>query len=182
MVAPVWIAYNPEDVHAHSPSCTSTITSNDGGKTWRLGELIQPFNVKNPNEACICELPTGDVLINMRNTTNINRRALAKSINGSWRWSKPEYNEDLVDPICAGGMCSYDREILFTNCDSENSRQNLTLKRSHDFGKTWKEKLVYEKWGGYSDVNYDPVRKRAVVFYESEEGENMDLIVAIISL
>ena len=182
LVVPVWIAYNPTDVHAHGPSCTSTITSNDGGKTWRLGELINHFTVKDPNEACICELPTGDVLINMRNGTNIKHRATAKSINGSWRWTKPEYQEELIDPCCAGGMCSYDREILFTNCESKEFRQELTLKRSHDFGKTWGDKLMYEKWGGYSDVNYDPVRKQAVLFYESEEGERRDLVVAVVKL
>ena len=41
---------------------------------------------------------------------------------------------------------------------------------------------MYEKWGGYSDVNYDPVRKQAVLFYESEEGERRDLVVAIVKL
>lgn len=168
LVFPVWIAYNPGDVHSHKPSVASTVTSNDGGKTWKLGEILNPYYVLNPNESCICELPTGEVIINMRNETNIKYRCTAKSINGSWRWSKPEYNADLPDPICAGGMCSYDDKVLFTNCDSKNGRVNLTLKRSSDFGKTWPEALAYEKDGGYSDVNYDPVRKQAVIFYESE--------------
>ena len=94
-------------------------------------EIIQPFNVKNPNEACICELPTGDVLINMRNTTNINRRALAKSINGSWRWSKPEYNEEgifkgmtgcVLEPYAINGKWA----ILFDNV-GENADESVEI-------------------------------------------------------
>lgn len=182
LVIPVWMAYNKENIHAHTPSCTSTVTSNDGGKTWRLGELIKPFDVKNPSEACICELPTGEVLINFRNETNIGYRCTSKSINGSWRWSKPEYSEYFENSGCDAGMCVYDREVLYTNCSSKGEKRNLTLKRSHDFGKTWDDTLLYEKYGGNSDVNYDPVRKQAVVFYESEENDRPYLAVSTVNL
>lgn len=171
LLVPVWLAYNPTCTHAHSPSVTSTMFSDDRGETWHIGDIISEFYLKNPNEACVAELSDGEILINMRNDNDIKYRCTAVCFDGKWRWRDVFFDKNLPDPTCAGGMCSSGDVLLFTNCVSQNSRVNLTLRKSADGGKTWTENLMYEPIGGYSDVYIDPVSKNAVLACESGDSE-----------
>lgn len=57
--------------------------------------------------------------------------------------------------------------ILFSNCESQTGRVNLTLKKSADGGKAW-ERLPIEPMAGYSDVVYSKARGKAYVLFEHD--------------
>ena len=62
-------------------------------------------------------------------------------------------------------MCAANGAILFSNCESQTGRVNLTLKKSADGGRTW-QSLPIEPLAGYSDVVFSAARNRAYVLFE----------------
>jgi sialidase-1 len=112
-------------------------------------------------------------MLNIRNESKENRRAVAFSADGATKWTTPKLDEYLKDPICMASICrlsekpASDRDrILFVNPDnltradgkSERwrDRKNVTVKLSYDEGKTWEVSKSLEPGGsGYSDVTVD---------------------------
>ncbi|MBQ3078532.1 MAG: exo-alpha-sialidase [Clostridia bacterium] len=173
LIATVWMASAPENIFAHGPAKVTTIYSDDHGETWKLGEVYQPDGSISPNEACIAQLSDGRMLMNIRTQKTQPRlpilphyRLLAISDDGISGWKETWFEKQLPDPQCMGGMCNYPGGILFTNCASYVSRSYHTLYASHDDGKTWTDKVMYEPLAGYSDCCYNPVTKTAFVSYE----------------
>lgn len=169
IVLTVWLTSNVSNIFAHHPSVAATIVSADGGVTWRRGEILPIVNAQDPNEACIAETSHG-VFMNIRNVSDKRRRYIAVSDDGVSGWRDLHFAENLQDPICAAGMCSKEDALYFSNCRSDESRVNLSLSRSTDFGKTWESVQINES-GGYSDVCINPVTKTAFVVYEAQ-GES----------
>ncbi|MGN1346068.1 MAG: exo-alpha-sialidase [Eubacteriales bacterium] len=165
IVLPVWLASNPANIFAHSPSVAATVYSDDGGRTWHHGEILPITEIENPSEACLAETSRG-IIMNLRHVTEKRRRYIAMSDNGTENWRGMHYDENLPDPVCAAGMCGVDDVLYFSNCASEEERVNVSLSRSVDFGKTW-EKICLNESGGYSDVCVNPLTGTAFVVYES---------------
>lgn len=64
---------------------------------------------------------------------------------------------------------------MFSNCENQNLRQNLTLKFSNDDGKSFLYFQVIESGNaGYSDIAVD-FRGCIYVLYESEGGKALIL-------
>jgi len=167
LIVPMWCAYNPFDIFSHRPSVALSYYSDDSGKTWNIGELIDGVN---PSEGTVEELTDGTVIMNIRNEHESKCRLIAKSKDYGSTWSELYLDEKLNDPICAAGMCRAGDDLLFSNCDNtlkDRQRINLTLRRSHDNGETW-EKLLIDNLGGYSDVYYSKTRGMIYVIYESD--------------
>lgn len=164
LIVPVWLAYNKKDRFSHHPTYVAALFSDDHGKTWRLSHRLDG---SDPNESLIAELPDGRLLMNLRNTAPEKYRYISFSSDGGNTWTEPVFDKNLPDPGCAAGLCMAGNAILFSNCESQTGRVNLTLKKSTDGGKSW-EHLPIEPLAGYSDVVYSKARNKAYVLFEHD--------------
>src|SRR5262249_48793666 len=106
--------------HAHRPSAVTTIYSDDGGKTWKPGEIAIPNTAEwgNPNESTVAELPDGTGMLNARSESKANRRLVVTSADGAIKWSKPAFDDALVEPVCMGSLLAVPGAkpvLLFSN-------------------------------------------------------------------
>ena len=130
-----------------------TSARDDGGTTWKAGGLV-PADVKGLNECTVAELPSGELLLNMRNR-QVKCRAVATSADGGLTWSRPQLVEELVDPQCQGALLrlpgSGQARLLFSNADPKRLR--LTVRLSADAGRTWTAgQLLHAGPSAYSDL------------------------------
>ena len=174
LIAPVWMAYDRSDPHAHRPSVLSALYSDDGGARWRMGAVADPPGLKNPSESCLAELPDGSLLMNARNENPDRRRRLLLSADGGVSWSAPRTAENLPDPVCCAGLCRDGDTLLFTNCANEKARRDLTLKRLTPEGEIL-EALTVSQVGGYSDLCLLP-GGRALVFFERDRALRLSFV------
>ena len=174
MVVPVWMSTGTGG-NAHRPSVTATIYSDDHGRTWQRGAIAVPDTAEFifPNETIAAELADGRVLLNVRTESKTNRRLLTTSPDGAKDWSKPEFHEELLEPICMASMVrlstsppSDRNRLLFSNPNTLDAvpgktakpgatrvRKNVSVKLSYDEGKTWPVvKPLETGLSGYSDL------------------------------
>jgi sialidase-1 len=173
LVVPVWLSTGTGG-NAHRPSVTATIYSDDGGKSWRAGDIAVPCTEEwiNPNETVAVELTDGRVMLNVRNESKTHRRLVTVSPDGATGWSTPQFQDALLEPICMGGLVRYStaasggrNRILFSNPDNlaradgkaeagkSRDRKNVSVKLSYDEGLTWPvNKAVEPSWSAYSDL------------------------------
>jgi sialidase-1 len=177
MVVAVWLSTGTGG-HAHRPSVTSTIYSDDSGKTWRRGAIAVPNTGEfvNPNETVLIELADGRVMLNVRSESEAHRRLVTVSNDGATGWSRPAFDDALLEPICMGSIVRLstrprgDKDrILFANphnldrADGKGKpgvgrdRKNLSIKLSYDEGRTWPvNKALEPGYGAYSDLAVGP--------------------------
>jgi sialidase-1 len=177
LLVPVWLSTGRGN-NAHHPTVVATIYSDDRGKTWRRGDIVanETDPLTDPNETVAVELTDGRVLLNLRNDSKANRRAVAFSPDGATRWTRPVFDEQLKEPICMASLCrlsakgKQDRDrLLFANPDNllrrgregapgtMRDRKNLTVRLSYDEGKTWPVARVLEPGtSAYSDLAVGP--------------------------
>jgi sialidase-1 len=173
LVVPVWLSLGTGG-HAHRPSVTAVIFSDDGGKTWQRGQIAVPDTSDwvFPNETTAIELADGRVLLNVRTESKSHRRVVVTSADGATNWSTPRFDEALVEPICMASTVRLSRQsaggknrILFANPDNleradgkakpggSRDRRNLSIKLSYDEGQTWPVSRSLEPgYSAYSDL------------------------------
>ncbi len=129
------------------------IYSDDHGKTWKLGGSTPQEQV---NECTVAELPNGQLILNMRNyDRNSKTRKISFSSDGGNSWSNLVADSALIEPICQASLIfnSQNKKLYFLNPAHEDKRENMTLKSSSDFGKTWAVlQTLYEGPSAYSDL------------------------------
>jgi sialidase-1 len=176
LVVPVWLSTGAGN-NAHHPSVVATLGSEDGGKTWRCGDIVanETDPLLDPNETALAQLADGRVMVNMRNDSARHRRAVAFSPDGLTRWTRPAFDEALKEPICMASLCRLSgagkpgrNRLLFANPDhldagrklvpaGMHARKNLTVRLSYDEGRTWPVSRVLEPGtSGYSDLAVGP--------------------------
>jgi sialidase-1 len=177
LIVPVWLSTGTGG-NAHRPSVTATIYSDDGGRTWRAGEIAVPCTDEwiNPNETVAIELTDGRVMLNVRNESKAHRRLVTISPDGATAWSPPRFDDALLEPICMAGLVRYSttnsgdkNRILFCNphnlqradgmevAGKSRDRRNVSVKISYDEGQTWSAGKTIEKhWSAYSDIAVTP--------------------------
>lgn len=173
LVVPVWLSTGTGG-HAHRPSVTSTIFSDDNGKTWQRGDIAVPNTDEwiNPNETIVVQLADGRVMLNVRSESKSHRRLVTISPDGATDWSKPRFDDTLLEPICMASIirltempASDKNRIVFANphnlaradgkvADGKSrDRKNLSIKLSEDDGVTWPINKVLEPgMSAYSDL------------------------------
>jgi sialidase-1 len=174
LVVAIWMSTGTGG-HAHRPSVTSTIFSDDHGRTWQRGEIAVPNTDEFvfPNETTAVELADGRVMLNVRTESKAHRRLITISPDGATGWSKPEFNNELLEPICEGSLVrlstnppSDRNRLLFSNPNTldpitgqqaiagkSRTRKNVSVKLSYDEGKTWPVTRSLEtSLSGYSDL------------------------------
>jgi sialidase-1 len=170
LIVPVWLSTGTGG-GAHRPSVTSTIYSDDGGNTWRAGDIAVPNTDDwiNPNETVAVELNDGRVMLNVRNESKTHRRLVTTSPDGATGWSTPRFDDALLEPICMAGLVRFDhggkRLLLFSNPHNlaradgkvepgkNRDRRNVSVKISEDEGVTWRlSKAIEPGPSAYSDI------------------------------
>ena len=127
----------------------------DHGKSWSLIDTpIQPAD-----ESKVIELADCTLMINSR-VNNLGIRYIHTSKDGGKTWvSKPD--KQLIDPGCNASIIRYSSKkegstknrLLFSNLNSKDSRENLTVRISYDEGKTWSTgKTIYSGSAAYSSM------------------------------
>lgn len=173
LVVPVWLSTGTGG-HAHRPSVTATIYSDDRGRTWQAGQIAVPNTDEwiIPNETVIVELADGRVMLNVRSESLAHRRIVTTSPDGAAGWSTPRFDAALREPICMASIIrlstrppSDKNRIVFANPDNlaradgkeaagkSRDRKNLSIKLSYDEGQTWPVNKVLEPgYSAYSDL------------------------------
>jgi sialidase-1 len=186
LIVPVWMSTGTGN-HAHRPSITSVIYSDDHGTSWHRGEIaLQNTEVLvDPNEACMVELNDGSVLLNARSESKANRRLITSSPNGISQWSTPKFADNLLEPICMASLLKWNsvtvdgkHPIVFANPDNLTradgktapglvyDRKNVSVKVSFDDGITWKiNKVIEPSFSAYTDMACLP-DGTLLLFYE----------------
>jgi sialidase-1 len=188
LLVPIWMSTGTGG-HAHRPSVTATIYSDDHGRTWNRGAIAVPNTPEFvfPNETAAVELADGRVMLNVRSESKANRRLVTISPDGVSAWSKPEFHDALREPICQASLARLSQappsdrnRLLFANPDNLDPlpgqeavpgkgrlRKNLSIKLSYDEGRTWPvSKPLEPGLSGYSDLAVGP-DGTIYCFYES---------------
>ena len=95
------------------------------------------------------------VYLNCRNRRGAgDRRAVAWSTDGGESFAGFRRDEALIEPVCQGSVAtSADGRTLYFCNPSSLTRENLTLRRSDDGGRTWAaSRTVYAGPAAYSDL------------------------------
>ena len=183
LVAPVWLSDRSLERRGEDDAAeryvSACLLSDDGGVTWRAGGVVPP-TLRRLNEATVCELPGGRLLMNSR-THGLGSRALSLSEDGGETWSAPALVTQLPDATCQGsGRHAGDGLLWFANVPtrpaagaSAGERRGLTLSRSEDAGRTWAPARVVEPGrSAYSDLAFaDPADPTAGLLLLFECGD-----------
>ncbi len=131
--------------------------SKDHGKTWHC----HGHAWTNTTEAQAAEISPGVLMLNMRNNRRTGRIVCTTADLGK-TWARHPSSEKLREPVCMAGLLmvpaaenSLDKDILlFSNPDTTQGRNHLTIKASLDGGNTWLPEnsllLDEEEGWGYS--------------------------------
>ena len=165
------------------PSSSHVITSDDHGKSWKIGGSVGPHT----NESQVVETAGGALLINCRNHWGrsggrpdlAGRRVIARSRDGGATWSNPEFDQALVEPQCQGSLLRYgwpgpDRKsrILFANPASTGGRQKMTVRTSYDDGRTWPAgRLIYGGSSAYCCLGVLPDGRVGLLYERDGYGK-----------
>ncbi len=111
------------------------IYSDDKGETWKLGGVVGP----NCNESQIAELPSGELVLNMRSYEANKLRLIARSTDGGLTFTKPVEDKALIEPVCQASLLRYpsDNPLLLFSNPASTRREKLTVRLSRDGGQTW---------------------------------------------
>ena len=184
LLIPVWLSTGGK---AHRPSVVSTIYSDDGGRSWQAGEIVQGELV-NPSETAAVELKDGRVMLNIRSESDALRRAVTVSADGVKGWSRPRFEAGLKEPVCMASLLRYPlgkQPLLFANPDhvdaealtkqGRNSmRRNLSLQVSHDEGESWRVVQVMDPdVSAYSDMAVTRQGELLVLYEKGGRNGNM---------
>lgn len=194
LVVPVWLSTGTGG-HAHRPSVTSIIFSDDGGQTWRRGDIAVPNTDEwvNPNETVVAELADGLVMLNVRSESKAHRRLVVTSRDGATGWSEPRFDEALLEPICMASLVRYSAEpaddknrLLFANPHNLDradgrakegvgrDRKNLSLKLSYDEGQSWPINKALEPGdSAYSDLAVLPDGAILCLYERGRDAEDV---------
>ena len=148
--------------------------SKDSGKTWKTHNHART----NTTEAQVAEVEPGVLMLNMRDNRGGSRAVYTTTDLGK-TWKEHESSRTaLIEPVCMASLISVKAKdnvlkkdiLIFSNPNSTQNRNNITIKVSLDGGQTWlpeHQVLLDEGYGwGYSCLSM--VDKETVgILYES---------------
>ena len=147
------------------------VLSDDGGRTWRLGGVLQP----GVNECQAVELSDGSVMMNMRNHRAAGsepwHRAVAVSRDGGKTWSPIRRDPALLEPRCQAPILrAPGGRILFSN-PASTTRIGMTVRLSEDDAETWPaSRTIHQGPSAYSSLAVLPDGRVACLHEAGEES------------
>lgn len=153
------------------------IYSDDHGRSWHLHEGAR----SNTTEAQVAELPSGDLMLNMRDNRG-GSRAVAVTADMGRTWTEhPSSRKALREPVCMASLISVAAEdnvsgrdiLLFSNPDNDSARRDMTVKISFDGGLTWPEenKVLLDAGDGWGYSCLTMIDHETVgILYESSQA------------
>ncbi len=124
------------------------IYSDDRGQTWKVGGIAG----EKTNESAVIELPSGELVLNMRSYHGKNRRAVQRSHDGGLTWGPLELDPALIEPVCEASMIRAGNLVFFSN-PADTRREKMTIRVSADGAHTWKaSQLVWDGPSAYSSL------------------------------
>jgi sialidase-1 len=143
------------------PGNTGLTYSKDGGQTWKVSNLGPETNgVEN----AIVQLDDGSIMMNARRAGESEYRTVYTTPDLGNTWIEhPTNGTVLAGPGCLGSLYKHiyyqDGEkksiLFFSNPNSKDNREKMTIRASFDEGLTWPEKhwiLLDEEKGAYSSI------------------------------
>ena len=132
------------------------IYSDDGGEHWAIGGITPETGT---SECEVAELDDGVLMLNMtKRSHTVRARSVAYSYDGGITLQDQHLDKALYGPFCQASLDSYVDEkggfvALFANPRHLYGREDMTIMRSFDNGKTWEEfQLVFNGYSGNSDL------------------------------
>lgn len=132
------------------------------------------------DESKVMELSDNSLMINSRvSKTGLRCIHLSNDNGKTWK-SKPD--PQLIDPACNGSLIRYTlksegsdkNRLLFSNANSQNKRENLSVKIIYDEGKTWnKGKTIYSGKSAYSSITVLENGDIGLFFEKDDYKENV---------
>ena len=98
-----------------------------------------------------------------------------RSSDGGETWSALKGDDTLIEPVCQGSLLWYDHKgrkpfLAFSNPASRESRTRMTVRISHDEGRTWPLTLVvHDGPAAYSNLVVLPGGNLAILFEAGEK-------------
>lgn len=150
--------------------------SDNHGKSWSLIDTaIQPAD-----ESKVIELADSTLMINSR-VSKIGSRYIHRSINNGKDWVS-KIDTQLTDPACNASLIRYSlkrtgsdkNRLLFSNLNSKNKRENLTVRISYDEGQTWSEgRTIYSGSSAYSSMTVLENGDIGLIFEQDDYTKNV---------
>lgn len=154
-------------------STAFTLYSDDHGSNWKIGLISKP--PRAASESQLVQLSNGDIMMNARPDANDCKfRRISRSIDSGENWSSFNLDNNLPDPIVHGSIIrlpNNSRTILFCN-PASSKRENLTVRVSHDEGKTWPDNktiTIQQKESAYSDLVIQSNDSIGVLYEDNKE-------------
>jgi len=143
------------------PGNVALTYSKDGGQTWTVSNLgPRTAGVEN----AIVQLEDGSIMLNARRKENSSYRTVYTTPDLGKTWIEhPTSGRVLPDPGCLGSLYKhmYDENgtkksiLFFSNPNSKERRERMTIRASFDEGMTWPEEssiLLDEGISAYSTI------------------------------
>ena len=121
--------------------CAGIMYSKDGGNTWKIHNHART----NTTEAQVVEIGPGVLMLNMRDNRG-GSRAVYTTTDLGRTWKEHESSRTaLQEPVCMASLIRVKAEdnvlnkdlLIFSNPNSTQHRNNITIKVSLDDGYTW---------------------------------------------
>lgn len=163
--------------------------SRDHGASWTLG---RPARTQT-TECAVAELSDGSLMLNMRDNRNrtdrseTNGRAVSVTRDKGQTWRTHSSDPGaLPEPVCMASLIGHTlpdgrRVLFFSNPNSRNRRENMTVRASLDDGKTWpadRQIVLDRKGGAYSSLVMIDDRTLGILY----ESSVADLVFQTMSL
>ena len=148
--------------------------SKDGGKTWKIHNHART----NTTEAQVAEVEPGVLMLNMRDNRGGSRAVYTTTDLGE-TWKEHESSRTaLKEPVCMASLISVKAKdnvlkkdiLIFSNPNSTQNRNNITIKVSLDGGQTWlpEHQVLLDEGHGWGYSCLSMVDKETVgILYES---------------
>ena len=127
--------------YLQAPHIASVLLSTDEGATWKRGPDIVTADKIGAAEPSVAELPSGNLVMVLRTTDG--NLWLTRSDDHGATWQSPEKQDLPAATSSANLLCTTSGTLLLThNPTPPPLRTELTMRASHDEGKSWSAPLT----------------------------------------